>query len=282
MCADQCKIYVNSKGFVLGLRGGWAYAIQARRQPRRLFPIKGDCVLHNGICEDSEGGMYFGEYFMNPRREPVSLWRIFPDLSSWQLVYEFSPSSIRHIHAVCCDPYDPETFWVTVGDTNGECFIVSTRDRFNSLTFYGDGTQTWRAVSLFFTEHHICWLTDSETEQNYACRMDRVSGKLEIGQPMDCSTWYGATTVEGLHIALTTVEDGASIKSKFSSIMVSKDAFVWHQVYKFKKGFFRPNNIFKPGVIYIPTGKISAQKLYLSGQALLGFDGISMALRIIV
>jgi hypothetical protein len=174
MRADKCNLYVNRNGSVLGIRGGKTFSIRnAALQP--LFDIHGDCVLHRGICEDSSGWAYFGEYFMNPERGPVRIFRISPGLDRWEVAHEFPAGRIRHVHGVFSDPVDDGALWVTVGDYAGECYLLRTRDRFATLESFGDGTQIWRAVALFFLPDHVCWLTDSHIEQNFACRAKSTS-----------------------------------------------------------------------------------------------------------
>jgi hypothetical protein len=184
------------------------------------------------------------------------------------------------VHGVYADPYAPGTFWAAVGDFKGECYLVRSEDGFRSLQLYGDGGQIWRAVNLFFTERSVNWLTDSNLELNHACRMQRASGELEIGQEIDCSTWYGCTTLEGLHVAFTTVEQGPGILSNFASVLVSRDAFHWEVIAQFKKDFWRPVKVFKYGVITCPSGALSMDELYLSGEGLVGLDGCSLRARI--
>lgn len=279
MRADKCNLFVNRAGRVLGIRSGWVYAL-ADQNLQRLFPIQGDCVLHGGICEDDDGWSYFGEYFMNPERKPVRIWRVDETLSRWETAHEFPAGKIRHVHGVYRDPYDSSALWCTVGDYAGECFLVRTRDRFQTLDWFGDGKQLWRAVHLFFTPEHVCWLTDSNLEPNHACRMSRRDGWLETGQALDCSGWYGTTTREGLHVAFTTVERGPAIRRKESSVLVSRDAFRWEEVFSFKKDFYRPMQVFKYGVISCPAGMMSADDLWISGEGLVGLDGASLRVSI--
>lgn len=275
--SDKCNLYVNKFGKILGIRGGKAYAVEEENTVE-LFRIQGDCVLHRSICEDGAGFTYFGEYFMNPTRSPVAVWRVAPDFSSWEKVHLLE--GVRHIHGIYRDPFDNAAFWITAGDFRGECFIMRTADNFKSFEKFGDGTQIWRAVGLFFNENYICWLTDSNLEQNYACRMDRRSGALEIGQEIDASTWYGCTTQEGIYIAFTTIERGPAIQTDESSVLVSLDAFNWQKVYGFKKDFWKPVQIFKYGVISCPSGNLSKDALYLSGEGLVGLDGTSIKVKI--
>jgi len=277
MRSDKCNIYVNRIGKILGIRAGWVYAIE-KEKASPLFSIQGDCALHRSISEDAEGNIYFGEYFMNPGRRPVRIWRISADLTQWEIAHELA--TIRHVHGVFRDPFNEQVFWVTVGDFKSECHILRTGDNFRSFTSFGNGSQTWRAVQLYFTEDHVSWLTDSNLESNHACRMLRKTGELEIGQSLDASAWYGCTTREGVHLAFTTIERGPAIQSDESSILVSTDAFHWEKVFAFKKDFWKPVQVFKYGVISCPSGLMSVDGLYLSGEGLVGLDGISIKARL--
>jgi hypothetical protein len=275
--SDKCNIYVNKIGKILGIRAGWVYAVE-NEKASSLFPIQGDCVLHRSISEDLEGNFYFGEYFMNPERRPVRIWRVSSDLSRWEVAHELG--NTRHVHGVYRDTFDEQVFWVTVGDFKGECHILRTEDNFKSFVMFGDGSQVWRAVQLYFTEDHINWLTDSNLEPNHACRMARKTGILEIGQSLDASAWYGCTTREGVHLAFTTIERGPAIQSDESSILVSSDAFHWEKVFAFKKDFWKPVQVFKYGVISCPSGLMSVDSLYFSGEGLVGLDGRSIKARL--
>jgi hypothetical protein len=274
--ADKCNVYLTRGGRVLGIRGGTVYELLEGARDRELFRIQGDCVLHRGICEDESGFVYFGEYFLNPDRRPVRVWRIPPGLGGADVAHEFPAGSIRHVHAVQRDPFDPAALWLTVGDLTGECFFFRSRDGLRTLERFGDGTQTWRAVSLLFTATHVCWLTDSEVETNHACRMERATGRLELGQTVACSTWYSATTTDGVHMAFTTVETGPAITRQESSVLVSRDAFHWSEAHAFRKDRLRPTWLFKAGIIICPSGPFTSRDFWLSGEALVGLDGRSI------
>lgn len=277
--ADKCNVYSNAFGNTLGIRAGSVYRIEPGAT-HRLIDIQGDSVLHRGISEDADGCMYFGEYFMNPERVPVRIWKADAEVRTISVAYEFPAKSIRHVHGVHRDPFEPGAFWVTVGDFASECYILQSRDRFKTLRKFGDGTQMWRAVALYFTETHVSWLTDSNLEQNYACRMDRATGELEVGQQIDCPGWYGATTGDGMSIGFTTVEVGPGVKRDESSVLVADDAFHWRESMTFKKDPYRPIHLFKYGVISCPSGEMSNDRVWISGEGLVGLDGSSMRLEI--
>jgi hypothetical protein len=277
--ADKCNVYENAGGAVVGIRGGAVYRVESG-EVHKLAEIQGDSVLHRGLCEDPDGCIYFGEYFMNPERGPVRIWRTDPNIQSVIVAYEFKSQSIRHVHGIYRDPFDSAALWATTGDFAGQCYILQTRDRFKTIRSYGDGTQKWRAVALFFTEKHVTWLTDSNLEQNYACRMDRVSGELELGQEIDCPGWYGATTEEGISVGFTTVETGPGVKRQESSVLISEDAFHWREAMTFRKDPYRPVRVFKYGVISCPSGNMSNSRFWISGEGLTGLDGSCMRLEI--
>jgi len=272
MRADKCNVLPTGPGKLLAVRANRVYAV-IDGSVKHLFDIQGDCVLNGGIGVDNEGWAYLGEYFMNARRGPVRIWRVSPDLNRHEVAYEFPAGQVRHVHGVFRDPFDSEALWVPTGDFGKECFLVRTRDRFNSLEWFGDGSQTWRAVHLFFTPEHVCWITDSNIEPNFACRMHRSTGQLQRGSSIANPGWYGLTTEDGLHFACTTVEKGPGVTSEFAEIMVSEDAFEWRVVDRFKKDWYKPLRLFKFGVISCPSGRITSDNVCLSGEGLVGFDG---------
>ncbi len=278
--ADKANVYVNARSKVLAIRSSTVYRVQAREAPIPLFRIQGDSVLHGGICEDAEGWMYIGEYFMNPTRAPVRIWRLDPELEDWQIAHTFPAGAIRHVHGVYRDPFDEQALWVTTGDKEGECFFFRTRDRFQSLEQIGAGGQSWRAVRLFFTPDHVCWLTDSQLEPNHAFRMERATGKVEQGATLGAPAWYGTSTSEGTHIAFTTVEPGPAVLRTSAAVLVSEDAFHWQEIHQFEKDFWRPMKVFKYGVISCPAGPMEISELHISGEGLRGLDGSSARLEI--
>ena len=278
--ADKANLYVNRTGAVVGIRAGMAYALQADGSLRGLFEIQGDNVLHGGICEDHEGWTYFGEYFMNPARGAAHIFRLDPELRTWEIAHTFQAGEVRHVHGIYRDPWDEQALWVTSGDASGECYLFRTRDRFKTLERIGEGTQLWRAVRLFFSQDHVCWLTDSQLEQNYSCRWERRSGTITQGQPIAAPAWYGSMTREGLYVAFTTVEPGPAVQHNSAVILVSHNGFTWREIFHFAKDPWRPMKLFKYGVISAPSGEMSQQAFYISGEGLSGLDGISATLKL--
>ncbi|MBN2555537.1 MAG: hypothetical protein JXA97_06310 [Anaerolineales bacterium] len=280
MRADKANYYVNARGKSFGIRSGQVYRLNDSHALEPWFSIQGDSVLHGGICEDEDGWTYFGEYFMNPDRGEVRIWRLSPDLTAFEAAATFPAGMIRHVHGIYRDPYHPNDLWATVGDYEGECYFFRSKDRFQNMDQFGNGGQLWRAVRLFFTRDHITWLTDSHLEQNYACRMKRGEGVLEMGMPLPGSGWYGIATQDGFYVAFTTVEPGPAIQRMESLILISCDGFTWQEAKAYRKDIWRPMKVFKYGVISAPTGNLSSDSLWMSGEGLVGLDGVSAHFRI--
>ncbi|WP_437741657.1 hypothetical protein WME73_40630 [Sorangium sp. So ce302] len=278
--ADKCNVYRTSRGVVIGVRAGTIYRLEEGRDPAPLGAIAGDCVLHRGIAEDPLGAAYLGEYTRNERRGPVRVHRVAPDGDRVDVAHEFSAGSVRHVHGIFADPFDVGAAWVTTGDLDGECYLWRTRDWFRTIERFGDGTQRWRAVQLFFTADHVCWLTDSEVTQNHACRADRRSLALEVGCAIPASAWHGAQLPGPVLIALTVVERGAGVHRDTAAVLASRDGITWRELACFRKDRWSPYWLFKNGVLTLPSGHLRQDDLWLSGEALVGLDGSSVRIAI--
>jgi hypothetical protein len=278
--ADKANVYVNTSSRAFAIRSSVVYSLPEAMDPVPLFRIQGDSVLHGGMCEDLQGWSYIGEYFMNPAREAVRIWRVDPGLENWQIAHTFAAGTVRHVHGIYRDPFDEQALWVTTGDQEGECFFFRTRNRFQSLEQIGGGGQAWRAVRLFFTPEHVCWLTDSQLETNYAFRMERSSGRIEQGASLAAPAWYGTHTSDDAYVAFTTVEPGPAVQRTSAAVLVSEDAFHWEEVHQFEKDFWRPMKVFKYGVISCPAGSMDLREVLISGEGLRGLDASSAKLEI--
>lgn len=279
--ADKCNVYPTRTGALLGIRQGRAYRLDptGARTPEPLFSIEGDCVMNRAIAEDTDGCIYFGEYFMNPARKPVRIFRIQPDLRGFEVAHAFDAPRPRHVHAVHADPFRPGRLWVTMGDFEGECYLACSDDRLASLEFIGDGSQTFRMVGVLFREDRIHWLTDSHIEQNRIVSMDRATHEIEIHGERDASSWYLAETTDGRYLATTTVEPGPGIHTDEVRLLVSDDAVEWRELAAFDKDAF-PMRGFGFGSLSLPSGELDAGGFWISGEGVVGLDGRSAWCRV--
>lgn len=270
---DRCNVRPAADGRLLAIRGGRVYRIEDG-ECEVLCTIQGDCLMNRAIAEGSDGSLYFGEYFTNPERRPARIWRIARDLRAAEVAFEFERPRVRHVHGVHADPDVPGRLWATTGDFADECFFFFSDDGFRSVERVGDGSQTFRAVSLVFEPERIVWLTDSHLEQNRIVSLERKSGELRFHGELPSSTWYTARTSDGVLLATTTVEPGAAIHTRRARLLYSTDGVAWREALSFAKDRL-PMRFFKFGSLALPSGSFSSQAFWISGEGLTGLDGAS-------
>jgi hypothetical protein len=272
--ADKCLVVPHGDSVVI-IRGGHVY--RWGDTLKRIGALQGDCPLHRSSAEGPSGALYFGEYFMNPSRGAVRIHRIRSNALATEVAYEFPAGQIRHIHGVHRDPFHEKRLWVTVGDEDGECYLYWSDDEFETLSRIGDGSQMWRAVGLMFSSEAVLWGTDSPHRTNHFVAMNRMTGKLKVGQEVDGTIWYAGQTSDGLYFAGSSVEKGPGVSTDKASVYVSKDGVFWERKAAFVKDRL-PMPQFKWGTISFPSGSFSSNQIWISGEALTGLDGESRLL----
>jgi hypothetical protein len=228
-------------------------------------------VLHQGVAVVDENRIFIGEYGHNAAREAVPIW-CSPDAGrSWSIVHEFPARTIKHVHGVYPDPFSSD-LWIPTGDFEGECFLYRTDPNFSRMEKFGDGSQTWRTVSLLFEPDRICWIMDSQLETSHLFELDRRTGVLRRGRSFPGPVWYVKQLQDNFSVAQTTVEIGPGVRSDSAHLFVSRDNETWIEVAKFKKDLW-PMRYFKFGVLAFADGPQTSQNFALFGEALQGFDG---------
>lgn len=271
---DRCNVHPTRRGGLLGIRGGRVWRLEDGGACE-LARLQGDCLMSRAIAEDEEGALWFGEYFTNPERRPVCIWRVSPDLARAEVAYRFESPRIRHVHAVHRDPCLPQRLWVTMGDFQGECFLAWSDDGFRSVEHLGDGGQTWRTVGLLFDEARLAWLTDSHLEPNRVVTMDRRTGEVAVHGQVASSSWYQVRMRDGVHLATTTVEVGPAIRARRCYLLRSEDGRHWTEAASFAKDVL-PMRLFKFGSLSLPSGDYGSGAFWLSGEGVRGLDGDSL------
>lgn len=124
-------------------------------------------VLPTGLCVH-DGAIYLGEYPLDDD-DVARILHSTDNGRTWTTVLELP--EVRHIHAICTDPYTGE-LWITTGDRDAECNIGRLRN--GAFEIVGGGDQRWRAVDLVFTPSAVLWGMDcAYTDRNHIFRLDR-------------------------------------------------------------------------------------------------------------
>lgn len=235
-------------------------------------------ILRSGCAADKDGALYFGEYLLDSQKPSILIYRLCPGETRVSVVYEYATRSIFHVHGIFFDPFT-ESLWSLSGDLPHECMIIRTTDHFQTVDVVGGGDESWRAVSLQFTEKGVYYGTDAEYEQNFIYRLDRATGDREQVVEVDGPVYY--STKVGDDIFFATTAEGCPSQKK-------KSAVIWHicrfgnprKIVEFEKDFFvwpHPINIFQFGVIQF-AGVGGEKQIYLNPIGLSGADGKTYSL----
>ena len=270
---DRVNAVLNERGdgIVLVYRGAvHLYDLETLRLCRTGTLRQCRNVLHRAVAVTARG-IYMGEYGRNPRRRPVPIHRSRDGGRSWEVAYEFAAGSIRHVHGIFADPYS-DRLWIPTGDRVGECYLVSADHDFGDVVRYGDGSQAWRAVTLFFEPERIVWAMDSESETSYLQVFDRRTRALTRGHAFPGPVWYGKRLAGGTALVQTTVEIGAGVRRRQACVFASTDLLDWREVARFDKDAWPPRWC-RFGVVAFADGCQTPEDFVLFGDALKGLDG---------
>lgn len=232
------------------LEGNKAHAITGVRRPFR--------VLRGGCAVTPSGDIFFGEYFPNrDRAEPVAIYRIGAGTAKAEVVFEFAPGEVRHVHSVRFDAVTGD-LWTCTGDLPSECRVLRTSDSFGSLQTVGSGDETWRAISPQFTKEAVFYATDSEFADNAIYRIDRTTNARTTVCEIDGPSYYGAQCKD-LVLFATTAELCPSQKEKAAALWAIDESGAV-RVRSWAKDLWglKPLvGVFQPGVVQFPSGAAS-------------------------
>ncbi len=259
------RICIARKGIFLQEKDS-KHFVKTFRVPRGSRPMN--------ICEDSDGAIYFGEYYPNPERGEVHVYGSFDGCHTWQIVYTFGAGTIRHIHGIYKDPWSGK-LWITTGDENGECLIAFTDDRFRTVTIAAGGDQRYRTCTLLFLEDRIIYGTDSPCRINSIYSMSRKDYALTELKRVQGSVINSCMTGDHLFVS-TTVEPSEVNTDRDSYLWYSYKGLEWKIIARYKKDKLNIN-LFQFGNIRFPHYRNTpASALYFSGHALEEIDGCTV------
>jgi hypothetical protein len=271
---DKCNVYLldDQDLRLVIIRFGKLYYYDRNIGLIKTLSLK-NCrnILHVDIGRLPNGDICFGEYGSNNKRSNVPIYLSKNNGLNWEVIYEFPPNSIKHIHVVKYDKFS-DTIWCCTGDNDGENKIIVFNKSFDIINEIGDGSQYFRTCDLFFTDSDVVWLMDSPNIKSHVIKFNRSSKSIEIGQELAGPVWYSTTVGDSFFLAATSVEPGYSMDHKTAYLLASKDLTNWQVIKSYKKDFL-PIDLFKYGVIAFPLGEFNKSSVYIFGEALINLDG---------
>lgn len=221
------------------------------------------------LCQDSNGSIYYGEYFFNPNKDSVHIFRTDDNGVSWKVAYKFAEGEINHIHGIFNDPFSRK-IWVFTGDDDSACIAGYTDDGFVTFNRSFSGSQEYRVCVPLFMHDKIVYGTDSQYVQNYIRSVNRNTNVITDLVEIQGSCIYAAY-FSGLYLISTTVEPSKMNKDNKSHLWYSTDGFKWHELLSFEKDCYR-KTLFQFGSIRFPNYSDCGKYLICTGRALKKFD----------
>lgn len=224
-------------------------------------------VLRSACGKDASGNVLFGEYLANDERGPMHVYRYAAGSGKLDIVHTFIPGTIKHVHGIYFDEFSG-FFHCLTGDQPAECEIMRCDREFQNVKVLGRGDETWRAVSMLFTERAIYYGTDAEFRENQIFRLDRETGERVSLGDVSGTVFYSKQV--GKDLFFTTTAENAPAQTE-------NVAGLWHvdaedqltQIAKFAKDRWHPT-LFQFGTIHLPNGPGYDDRLVFS---LVGVEG---------
>lgn len=223
------------------------------------------------LSEDVDGGVYFGEYFQNMKKQAVHVYGSHDHGKSWEIVKTFAEGNINHIHGIFMDPYT-KNLWLATGDRENECIIGYTNDGFKTFTEVFRGGQDYRTCVLFFYKDFIVYGTDSQYQQNVLKKIDRKTLEITHLQDIQGPVIRGAQFGDVSMIS-TDVEPSDVNKDPNAYVWITKDGLHWEILCSAKKDALPV--LFQFGVFDLPSYSpdYTGTKVYATGKAVKGCGG---------
>jgi len=250
---DNGELFVTFDKTVGVVRGNEYVHLEGLIRPCR--------VLRSACAVDDKGQIFFGEYLPNEERGVMRIYKYRCGSDALETVYTFAANTIRHIHGIYFDWFTKSLFCLT-GDDEHECQILRTFDEFQSVEMVGRGDESWRAVSLAFTESDLFYGTDAEYRTNHIYQLDRKTNqKISLGE-VNGTVFYSKKL--GCDLFFTTTAENAPSQTE-------NVAAIWHvstdgncrELIKFKKDRWQ-KNLFQFGAIHLPNFRSLDDDLYFS------------------
>ncbi len=248
--------------------------------PLALVPIRdnpgfADCIL-------------YGEYINDGAANEIRIVRRSDDSGVWLPVFSFEGGRIKHIHTILSCPLR-ESLIVFTGDKDSESGIWEIGRNFSALRQIVGGSQQFRAVAGFVTEHGIVYATDAPNEPNALFFCDYGGGSRRMLAQIAGPAIYGAALSGGRYVFSTSVEPeldqglrswisyrrGRGITDRRSHLYLLEPDLTVRQLFAGKKDLL-PMRLFGFGTFQFPAGQ--REGVTAVGQSLWGLDRKTISL----
>ena len=206
-------------------------------------------VLRAACALDENGDIYFGEYLANEERGEIRIYRYSNESDAIETVRTFPEKDVRHIHGIYFDKFTKSLYCLT-GDDEKECRIIRSADGFQTIEIVGQGDETWRAVSILFSENSFFYGMDAEHRTNCIYKVDRQTRQRKSLGEVNGTVFY-AKQIDGNLFFTTTAENAPSQTENVAALWLVDENDFCRQLVSFEKDRWHPT-FFQFGTIHFP------------------------------
>jgi hypothetical protein len=216
----------------------------------------------------------WGEYVSRRRLRPVRIFASRDRGRTFETVHTLEAGDVLHVHNVTWDA-SAGNWWVLAGDHGHEPGIGRLAHDFTRFEWLVKGEQRFRAVSVFDCGDRLLYATDTEMEPNSVISLDKRTGASERLFELEGSCLYACRFGDVLAVT-TTVEPSEVNHSQDATLWLSRDGERWRCAWRARKDRWHAD-YFQFGSLVLPAGRSDGGPLWLSGQAVEGLDGVTVA-----
>lgn len=277
---DKVNIINISSSSLVILRQNtlFRYSFSSRRCKRVLHLPTTRNILMGASCTSEDGStLYFGDYGSTKMQK--NIYKSVNDGRSWEVCYTYKSGEIKQVLNISWDRYSAQ-FYVTTGDEVGQCYISVFDKHMQYLDTIGDGSLTYRAISINFFEEEIRWITNDPYNGSSVFGLDRTSQKLTRKSTISGSVWYSKVLDDGRFLLSTCAENlhTDNVPKDLVEVYISEDYCVWELFCSFEKDFY-PKTLFRFGLVSFPNGSYSLDNTFINTEAVISYDGRVSRLR---
>lgn len=269
---DKVMISPINSGFVV-FRFGMIYKYDNNKKEWIKSSFRMNCrnPMYNGVLI-IDNVLYAAEYG-NPNGVGKRIIKSDNEGIDWEVVYQFKPNEIRHIHALMFDKYT-DKIWIFTGDADEECKVLIADKDFKKVEEVGSGSQEWRACHAIFKEDAVHWIMDSPLKEVHHIKYNRANRKIIVGEAFAGPVWF-AREYGNFVLAASAQEIGPSHIDNKLHLYFTRDLDQWSEIAIFEHDGW-PKGYFRFGTITFSKGI----KILLCLEGVRKYDGKTIAIRI--
>lgn len=220
-------------------------------------------VFRNGAFERN-GCVYFGEYFGNPERDAVNLYRFDPRTLDCSIIHTFPAGSIRHVHAV--RPAGKTSMLVFAGDVGEECRILLLSGDGQVQTLISGSEESRAIYGILEEDGGLIYATDAELMKNQV--MHLRNGELKSLHTIDGPVFFGADMPGRILLSVTVEGAQAQLSDDAQLLLLDKQTYELTEVFRAPKDRLS-KRYFQFGQILLPYRVGVASSVYFSTLGLI-------------